>query len=184
MKLSILFPGTLAWALALPAAALAADDTAQELSAGDISYMCVATLLVLIMTPALGFFYGGLVRRKNTINTIMMSMVCLALITVQWFLFGYSLSFGPDAGGIIGNLDWAFFNGVGLEAFKDYSPTIPHVLFAMFQLAFAILTPAIVSGRHCGTHTVPGLLSVRCFVGDSGIRSHGPYGLGAGRIYP
>lgn len=146
MKLSILFPGTLAWALALPAAALAADDTAQELSAGDISYMCVATLLVLIMTPALGFFYGGLVRRKNTINTIMMSMVCLALITVQWFLFGYSLSFGPDAGGIIGNLDWAFFNGVGLEAFKDYSPTIPHVLFAMFQLAFAILTPAIVSG--------------------------------------
>lgn len=133
-------------AIAAPAAARAADDAPAELSAGDISYMCVATLLVLIMTPALGFFYGGLVRRKNAINTIMMSMVCLGIITVQWFVYGYSISFGPDVGGIIGNLDWAFFNHVGLEAFPDYSPTIPHVLYAMFQLAFAILTPAIVSG--------------------------------------
>lgn len=73
-----------------------------------MAYMAISTLLVLIMTPALAFFYGGLVRRKNTINTIMMSMVCLAIFTVQWFVYGYSLSFGPDVGGIIGNLDWTF----------------------------------------------------------------------------
>lgn len=130
----------------LPAAALAAEEPASELSSGDMAYVAVATLLVLIMTPALGFFYGGLVRRKNTINTMMMSFICLGIFTVQWFLFGYSLSFGPDVGGVIGNLDWAFLQGVGMAANPDYSTTIPHILFCMFQMAFAILTPAIVSG--------------------------------------
>lgn len=147
MKPSVLYSAAAAAMMtAMPSMALAADEAAPELSAGDIAYMCVATLLVLIMTPALGFFYGGLVRRKNALNTIMMSMSCLAIFTVQWYVYGYSLSFGPDVGGIIGNLDWAFFDKVGLEADADYSATIPHVLFAMFQLAFAILTPAIVSG--------------------------------------
>lgn len=129
----------------LPGIAMAADEES-KLNGADMAYMAIATLLVLIMTPALAFFYGGLVRRKNTINTIMMSMVCLAIFTVQWFVYGYSLSFGPDVGGIIGNLDWAFFHGVGMAANPDYSETIPHILFAMFQMAFAILTPAIVSG--------------------------------------
>ena len=73
-------------------------------------------------------------------------MVCLAIFSVQWFVYGYSLSFGPDVGGIIGNLDWAFFHDVGMAANPDYSETIPHILFALFQMAFAILTPAIVSG--------------------------------------
>lgn len=91
----------------LPGMAMAADEGSQ-LNGADMAYMAISTLLVLIMTPALAFFYGGLVRRKNTINTIMMSMVCLAIFTVQWFVYGYSLSFGPDVGGIIGNLDWAF----------------------------------------------------------------------------
>ena len=85
----------------LPTLAMAADGES-KLNGADIAYMAVATLLVLIMTPALAFFYGGLVRRKNTINTIMMSMVCLAIFTVQWFVYGYSISFGPDVGGIIG----------------------------------------------------------------------------------
>lgn len=142
MKRSVLFacPAAL-----MPIAAFAAEP-GSELSPGDMAYVAVATLLVLIMTPALGFFYGGLVRRKNTLNTMMMSFICLAIFTVQWFLFGYSLSFGPDVGGVIGNLDWAFLNGVGMEANPDYSTTIPHILFCMFQMAFAILTPAIVSG--------------------------------------
>ena len=129
----------------LPGMAMAADEGSQ-LNGADMAYMAISTLLVLIMTPALAFFYGGLVRRKNTINTIMMSMVCLAIFTVQWFVYGYSLSFGPDVGGIIGNLDWAFFHDVGMAANPDYSETIPHILFALFQMAFAILTPAIVSG--------------------------------------
>lgn len=142
MKRSVLFacPAAL-----MPMAAFAAEP-ASELNAGDMAYVAVATLLVLIMTPALGFFYGGLVRRKNTLNTMMMSFICLAIFTVQWFLFGYSLSFGPDVGGVIGNLDWAFLSGVGMDANPDYSATIPHILFCMFQMAFAILTPAIVSG--------------------------------------
>lgn len=129
----------------LPTVSLAAEPGA-ELNPGDMAYVAVATLLVLIMTPALGFFYGGLVRRKNTLNTMMMSFICLGIFTVQWFLFGYSLSFGPDVGGVIGSLDWAFLKGVGMEANPDYSETIPHILFCMFQMAFAILTPAIVSG--------------------------------------
>lgn len=137
-------PG-LALLTASPMVAMAADGESTLVGA-DMAYLAISTLLVLIMTPALAFFYGGLVRRKNTINTIMMSMVCLAIFTVQWFLFGYSLSFGPDVGGVIGNLDWAFFKGVGMEANPDYSETVPHILFAMFQMAFAILTPAIVSG--------------------------------------
>lgn len=129
----------------MPIAAFAADEPS-TLSAGDMAYVAVATLLVLIMTPALAFFYGGLVRRKNTLNTIMMSFICLAIFTVQWYLFGYSLSFGPDIGGVIGSLDWVFLSDVGMTANPDYSETIPHILFCMFQMAFAILTPAIVSG--------------------------------------
>lgn len=128
----------------LPAAVSAADES--SLSGSDMGYVTVAALLVLLMTPAVGFFYGGLVRRKNTLNTMMMSFICLAIFTVQWFVFGYSLSFGPDAGGIIGGLDWMFLSGVGMEADADYSETIPAILFCLFQMAFAVLTPAIVSG--------------------------------------
>ena len=105
----------LSFLLMTPGAALAADGE-NALNGADTAYVAIAALLVLIMTPALGFFYGGLVRRKNTINTIMMPMICLAIFTVQWFLYGYSLSFGPDVGGIIGNLDWAFFKNVGMAA--------------------------------------------------------------------
>lgn len=128
----------------MPIVASAADES--TLNGSDMAYVAVAALLVLIMTPAVGFFYGGLVRRKNSINTMMMSFICLAIFTVEWFLFGYSMCFGPDIGGVIGGFDWAFLSGVGLAPNPDYSETIPAILFCMFQLAFAILTPAIVSG--------------------------------------
>jgi Amt family ammonium transporter len=100
----------------------------------------------MLMTPALGFFYGGLVRRKNVLSTIMHSFFILALISVQWVLWGYSLAFGPDIGGFIGSLSWVGLNGVGMEPNTDYAPTIPHQLFMVFQMMFAIITPALITG--------------------------------------
>ena len=131
-------------AAAAPLWVSAADEPA--LSSGDMAYVAFATLLVLLMTPAVGLFYGGLVRRKNSINTMMMSFICLAIFTVQWYLFGYSLAFGHDIGGVIGGGDKLLLHGVGMAADPEYSETIPAILFCMFQMAFAILTPAIVSG--------------------------------------
>jgi Amt family ammonium transporter len=100
------------------------------------------------MTPALGFFYGGLVRKKNVLSTIMHSFFILGLVSVMWVLWGYTLAFGPDAGGlgIIGGLDWFGLNNVGLEPNKDYAATIPHQLFMMFQMMFAVITPALITG--------------------------------------
>jgi ammonium transporter, Amt family len=114
--------------------------------AADVSWVLASTALVMLMTPALGFFYAGLVRRKNVLATIMHSFFILCLISVQWVLFGYSLAFGPTLGGIIGGLDWVGLNGVDLEPYADYSGTIPHQLFMVFQMMFAIITPALITG--------------------------------------
>jgi Amt family ammonium transporter len=100
----------------------------------------------MIMTPALGFFYGGLVRKKNVLSTIMHSFFILALISVQWVLFGYSLAFGPDFKGIIGNLSWIGLNGVGQAPNLDYAATVPHLAFMAFQMMFAVITPALITG--------------------------------------
>jgi Amt family ammonium transporter len=100
----------------------------------------------MLMTPALGFFYGGLVRRKNVLSTIMHSFFILSLISVQWVLWGYSLAFGPDIGGFIGSLGWIGLNGVGMEPNPDYAATIPHQLFMVFQMMFAVITPALITG--------------------------------------
>jgi Amt family ammonium transporter len=116
------------------------------MNTGDTAWVLTSAALVMLMTPALAFFYGGLVRRKNVLSTIMHSFFILALISVQWVLWGYSLSFGPDVGGIIGNLDWLGFNGVGGEPNADYAATIPHQAFAIFQMMFAIITPALITG--------------------------------------
>src|SRR5262245_53216446 len=97
------------------------------------------------MTPALGFFYGGLVRRKNVLATIMHSFFILALISVQWVLWGYSLAFGPGSS-FLGGLDWLGLRGVGLEPNPDYSATIPAELFMAFQMMFAVITPALITG--------------------------------------
>src|SRR5438046_9213848 len=109
------------------------------IDSGDTAWLLISTALVMLMTPGLAFFYGGLVRRKNVLSTIMHSMFILALISVQWVLFGYTLAFGPDAGGlgIIGNLDWLGLQGVGFEPNAALAPTIPHQLFMMFQGMFA-----------------------------------------------
>jgi Amt family ammonium transporter len=112
---------------------------------GDTAWVLISTALVMLMTPALGFFYGGLVQRKNVLATIMHSFFILALISVQWMLWGYTLAFGPSNGGIIGGLDWLALRGVGMEP-GPYSATIPHSLFMVFQMTFAVITPALITG--------------------------------------
>ncbi|HYW81622.1 MAG TPA: ammonia channel protein, partial [Spirochaetia bacterium] len=114
---------------------------------GDTAWMLVSTALVMAMTaPGLAMFYGGLVRRKNVLSTMMQSFIILCLISVQWVLWGYSLAFGPDAGHFIGNLSWFALNGVGLAPNADYAATIPHQLFMVYQMMFAVITPALITG--------------------------------------
>ena len=113
---------------------------------GDTAWMLVSTALVMLMTPGLAFFYAGMVRAKNATATIMQSMIALPVITVCWVVAGYSLAFGPNAGGWIGNLTWGYLNGVGTAPNADYGATVPHSLFMAFQLMFAIITPALVTG--------------------------------------
>jgi ammonium transporter, Amt family len=117
-----------------------------KIDTGDTTWILISTALVMIMTPGLALFYGGMVRQKNVLGTIMQSFIALGVITVQWVLIGYSLSFGPDINGLIGSLKWAGLNGVGLDPNPDYGATIPHQAFMMFQMMFAIITPALISG--------------------------------------
>jgi Amt family ammonium transporter len=117
-----------------------------EVNGGDTAWVLVSSALVMLMTPALGFFYAGLVRRKNVLATIMHSFFMLCLVSVQWVLFGYSLAFGPDVAGFIGDLSWIGLNGVGITPNPDYAATIPHQLFMAFQMMFAVITPALITG--------------------------------------
>jgi Amt family ammonium transporter len=123
-----------------PAPVKAAIDT------GDTSWLLISTALVMLMTPGLAFFYGGLVRRKNMLSVLMQCLMILCLISLQWVLFGYSLAFGPDKGSFIGGLEWSFLKNVGLEPNADYAGTIPHQIFMMFQMMFAVITPALIIG--------------------------------------
>lgn len=115
------------------------------ISSGDTAWMLVATALVMLMTPGLGLFYGGMVRTKNVLGTIMHSFMCLGIVSIIWVFYGYSLAFGPDIGGFIGSFDWAGLTGVGMNA-GPYSDKIPHLVFCAFQLMFAIITPALITG--------------------------------------
>ena len=115
------------------------------MNTGDTAFMLVASAMVMLMTPGLALFYGGMVRAKNVLGTIMQSFICLGLISIIWVLYGYSLAFGPDVAGFIGNLKYAGLNGVGLTP-GPYSDTIPHLLFCCFQLMFAVITPALITG--------------------------------------
>lgn len=117
-----------------------------KVDTGDTTWILISSALVMLMTPGLALFYGGMVRRKNVLATIMQSFIALGVITVQWVLYGYSLSFGPDIGGLIGNLDWMGLRGVGLDPHPDYSPTVPHQAFMIFQMMFAVITPALITG--------------------------------------
>jgi ammonium transporter len=117
------------------------------ISAGDTAWILISAAMVMLMTPGLAFFYGGLVRRKNVLSTIMHSLFILALVSVTWVLWGYSLAFGPDAGlGLIGRLDWAGLEGVTGAPSAIYAPTVPHLAFMAFQMMFAIITPALITG--------------------------------------
>lgn len=127
----------------------------QELSTaidkGDTAWMLVASAFVLLMTPGLSFFYGGMINKKNVISTMLQSFVALGVISVLWVLVGFSLAFGDSIGGIIGNpLTYLNFKNVGIEPNPDFSETIPFLLYALFQLKFAIITPALITGSFAG----------------------------------
>lgn len=119
------------------------------MNAGDTGFMLICTAFVFFMTPGLAFFYGGLVRRKNVVNTMMACAAIMGLSVVMWTLFGYSLAFGGNHGGIIGDFRWFAMNGVGWEP-GPYADTIPHLVFAAFQMMFAMITPALITGAVVG----------------------------------
>jgi ammonium transporter, Amt family len=115
------------------------------INSGDTAWILMSTGLVMLMTPGLAFFYGGLVRTKNVLSTIMQSWFILALVSVTWVVFGYTLAFGPSQGGLIGGLDHLFLRGVSVEP-GAYATTIPSMLFVVYQMMFAIITPALITG--------------------------------------
>lgn len=119
------------------------------MNTGNTAFMMICTALVFFMTPGLAFFYGGLVRRKNVCNTMMACVAIMGLSVLLWTMFGYSLSFGGNHAGIIGDFRWAFLNDVGWEA-GPYADTIPHLVFAAFQMMFAMITPALITGAVVG----------------------------------
>ena len=119
------------------------------IDSGDTAWILASSALVLLMTPGLAFFYGGLVRGKNVVGTIMHSFIAIAVVSLVWVLWGYSLAFGPDVQGwgIIGNFDWVALRNVSaIDANPDYASTIPHQAFMVFQMMFAIITPALITG--------------------------------------
>jgi ammonium transporter, Amt family len=131
----------------LPAPGAPAAPAAPKVDKGDNAWMLTSSALVLMMTiPGLFLFYGGLVRSKNVLGTIMHSFIMVGVITIQWVLWGYSVAFGPDVGGMFGSLAWVGLNGVGAEPNADYAATIPHQTFMIYQMMFAIITPALITG--------------------------------------
>ncbi len=115
------------------------------MNTGDTAFVLISAALVMLMTPGLAFFYGGMVRRKNVLSILMQCMVVLCLISLHWVLFGYSLSFAPG-NSLLGGLQWSGLMGVGQEPYADYSATIPHQVFMIFQAMFAVITPALIIG--------------------------------------
>ena len=128
------------------------------MNTGNTAFMMICTALVFFMTPGLAFFYGGLVRRKNVCNTMMACVAIMGLSVLLWTMFGYSLSFGGNHAGIIGDFHWAFLNDVGWEA-GPYADTIPHLVFAAFQMMFAMITPALITGAVVGRMRFKALFS-------------------------
>ena len=147
------------WLVLTVAAAVAYGQTADSspapaadaVNSGDTAWVLTSAALVMLMTPGLAFFYGGLVRRKNVLSVLMQCMAILCLVSLQWVILGYSLSFGPDVGGLIGNLSWLGLSGVGAAPHaaadgSSYAATIPHQAFMIFQAMFAVITPALIIG--------------------------------------
>lgn len=113
---------------------------------GDTTWMLISTGLVMIMTPALGFFEAGLIRGKNSLSVIMQTFSGLAILSTLWFVLGFTLVYGPSQGGFIGGFDWLFYNNVPFNESLDYAPTIPGVTFATYQMMFAVITPLLITG--------------------------------------
>ncbi|NUP89966.1 MAG: ammonium transporter, partial [Candidatus Sumerlaeia bacterium] len=130
-------------ALAAPAAA---QEAAPAIDSGNTAWMLASSALVMLMTPGLALFYGGMVRRKNVLGTLMQSFAALGLVSILWAVLGYSLAFGTSTGGLIGGLDFLGLRGVGLDPSPTYMTTVPHLVFMVFQMMFAIITPALITG--------------------------------------
>ena len=127
------------------------QELSSAIDSGDTAWMLVSSAFVLLMTPGLSFFYGGMIDKKNVISTMLQSYVALGVISIIWVLVGFSLAFGDSVGGIIGNpITFSNFKNVGLEPNPDFSSTIPFLLYALFQLKFAIITPALITGSFAG----------------------------------
>ena len=160
-------PSPAAPAAAAPAQAPAPAAPQAKIDSGDTAWMLTSAALVLMMTaPGLALFYGGMVRRHNVLGTIMHSFILMAVISIQWVLWGYSVAFGPDVGGLFGNLSWVGLKGVGLAPNPDYAATIPHQAFMIYQLMFAIITPALITGAFAERMKFCGLPGVHAALGD------------------
>ncbi len=116
------------------------------INSGDTAFILAAAGLVLLMTPGLALFYGGMVRGKNILGTILQSFIMISVISMEWVVIGYSMAFGPDLGGISGDLSWFALRGVGTAPSTDYATTIPHIVFMIYQCMFAVITPALITG--------------------------------------
>jgi Amt family ammonium transporter len=146
-------------AATLPKAFVQTAPAAGKINSGDTAWVLIAAALVLLMTaPGLALFYGGMVRRKNVLATLMQSFSLAGLITVQWVLFGYSLAFSPDHHGLIGGFSWIGLNSVGAAPDPDYAATIPHTVYMLFQCMFAVITPALITGAIAERVTFRGFL--------------------------
>ena len=128
------------------------------IDSGDTAFLMVSAALVMLMTPGLALFYGGMVRAKNVLGTLMQCLIILGLVSLVWALYGYSLAFGPDHGGLIGDLTYVGLAGVGGAPNADYAATIPHQVFMVFQLMFAVITPALICGAFAERMKFPGFL--------------------------
>ena len=137
---------TAAWAEGTGTTTAPPAPTVSQIDPGDTAWVLTSAALVMLMTPGLAFFYGGLVRRKNVLSVLMQCMIILCLISIQWVVFGYSLAFGPDIKGLIGDLSWLGLSGVGMDPSPTYASTTPHMAFMIFQAMFAVITPALIIG--------------------------------------
>src|SRR3989338_10508066 len=138
------------WSAVYFAGASAGVFDAASINPGDTAWMLASAALVMLMTPAVGFFYGGMVSSKNVVSVIKQSLVILALVSIQWVVIGYTLAFGTDWRGIIGGLDFFGLRNVGFAPNAAYAATVPHLVFMIFQAMFAIITPALIIGAFVG----------------------------------
>jgi Amt family ammonium transporter len=122
------------------------EEDVHHVNAGDTAWILISTALVLMMTPALAFFYGGMVRKKNVLSTLNLSIITIGLVSIQWILIGYTLAFGTNLGGVLGSLKYIGLTGVGAAPSPNYAPSIPHLGFAAYQMMFAVITPALITG--------------------------------------